>query len=74
MSTQTLFKSLLQLEEHSTAVAQSRRPTLASTFYQLLRKAEELCPCTLPPVVVEMPGDGSQFGMLYLVLLLLEGG
>lgn len=59
-----LFKLLLQLEEDSAAVARGRRPTLASPFYQLLRKAGELCPCTPPPAVVKMPEDDSQFGVL----------
>lgn len=69
-----LFKLLLQLEEDSAAVARGRRPALASPFYQLLRKAGELCLCTPPPVVVKMSDDDRQFGMLYSALLLLEGG
>lgn len=71
---QTLFKLLLQLEEDSTAVARCRSPTLASLFYQLLRQAGELSPCSPPPVAVKGPEDDSQFGMLYPALLLLEGG
>lgn len=64
VSTQTLFKLLLQLEEGSAAVPCGRGSRLASPFYQLLRNAGELCPWAPPPVVVKTPEDDSQFGML----------